>query len=91
MTNENRDKNKKDDGNKLEDKGNSNTGTADGHVGEAASDQDKTRVCSNASSINVHISNITRTTVALTQSVQDILAAHSIDHPILDQTISTTS
>ena len=41
---------------------------------------------SNGSSICAHVSDVTKTNVQLTQSVQDLLAAHPVNNPILYHT-----
>ena len=57
------DKGKKDNNNKSEDKDDITVGTTGAHVGEAASDKDKTVAPNGSSSIVAHISDVTKTIV----------------------------
>ena len=50
--------NKQDNNAKSEDIGDDNEGTKGAHVGEAASDQDKTGAFSNRLSIGTHVSDV---------------------------------
>ena len=71
---------KKGDEAKSEDKDNNNAGTAGVYIGEMAASQN-TSTTSNRSSIGTHVSDVTKPNVQLTQSIQDLLAAHPITIP----------
>ena len=59
------------------------------HVGKTTSDKDKTVAPSYSSRINTHVSDVTKTIYpTLPRKVHDILASHSYDNLIWDQSNS---
>ena len=75
---------KKSDDAKSEDKGNNNTGTVCAHVREASLDKDKTGASIDGQSIDIQVSDLTKTIIISTQCVEDTLVTYLVDNPIWD-------